>query len=477
MINPVLIPSKQMRFEPCSKDELDQIHLATLEVLETVGVKIRSEKVLDLVEDFGAEVDRKKQLVLLPSDLVEEHIRHFPQEVKLHTRDLKHTYDLSPWRVHFTNQCSAFVLDLDGKYREPQLQDTKDFVRLADSLGNVHIVNRPGAQDAPKSVVDAYEFEAITLNTTKPFFIDCYHGAESVRRYTKMASIILGDDYEKYHMFWVTGCCTSPLVWDEIAIGTTMEMSKHNYPVSFAGQPNLASNGPTTVAGSTVIANAEFISGAVISQFVRRGAPVMYMGFAYGLDMRTGQAATGNPEHNSITALCAQMSRFYRAPSVVIANTDAYVSDPQLGYEKGLACLISAMTGSNIVFAIGAMGPSLSFEGAVIDDEIVSMVRQFIEGIEVSDKTLAVDVIRKVGPGGHYLSQLHTRDYHEKELFLANLSNKKSYGAWKAENAKTVPEKARKKAKQLIETHEPVQLEKGIQKDLREYVQTLEKTV
>lgn len=231
------------------------------------------------------------------------------------------------------------------------------------------------------------------------------------------------------------------------------------------------------MAGSLTLSVAEVLAGVTLSQSVRKGTSNLFLGFAYGMDMRTGQAATGSPEHNLFTAATAQISRYYGLPSVVIANTDAYLSDAQAGYEKALALMTSILSGANIVFSIGAMGPSLSFEAAVIDNEVVSMVRRMAEGIEVTDETIAVDLIKKVGPGGHYLTDPHTRSHFRKELFISGISNKKSHGAWMKEGGRRVDEKAKELAKQLVATHEPKPLERDVMEALRKYIERLEKNL
>lgn len=233
MISEPVQPRESLLIKPLSEEDLNRIHASALEILERVGVKIRHKAGLSLLKERGAAVDQEGEIVHIPSHLVEEALKSAPKQVSLRGRDKKNSLSLSGCRVHLSNECAAFITDLEGRYREPGKKDTEDFVRLADALENVHIVNRPGARDVPEEFMDVYEFEAIVKNTTKPFFMDMYHGPETVRRLVEMSKITLGEDLaEDQHLFWSGACSSSPLVYDELAAGTIIEMAKYGVPTS-----------------------------------------------------------------------------------------------------------------------------------------------------------------------------------------------------------------------------------------------------
>ena len=197
------------------------------------------------------------------------------------------------------------------------------------------------------------------------------------------------------------------------------------------------------------------------------------------MDQRDANLAQGAVEQALLNAATAQIARFYGIPSRGAgATTDSKMIDFQAGSETSMTAYLAALAGVNyIIYSVGSLESSLtmSYEKCVIDNEMLGGIKRVLKGIGVNKATLAVDVIGKVGPGGHYLSEKHTREFLEKEHYLVEVTDRSMRDAWEKRGAKEVREKARDKAKKILESHEPTPLDKDIQRELRMIVEEVKK--
>jgi trimethylamine--corrinoid protein Co-methyltransferase len=464
--------------EPLNKSELYSICSSAIEVLETVGVRIQDQEMLQLLRDAGADVDPDEKVAKMPEYLVKEALMREPRQVNMAGRDGTHTLKLGSGRTYFANQDASFMEDRKTRqWRASTKNDVEKFAKLNDALENVGLIVRPAARDISPEIMDLHEFEAVVHNTTKPFHLGPYRGADSITDFVKMASIARGHDkrLSDRPLFSVAACCTSPLSWDVWSLSILKECAKHRSPVYVAGQPTLGGTGPVTLAGSLVVGTAEVLSGVVMGQLVNRGTPVMYWDGAYPVDQRTGVSATGSPEHALINFATPQVCKFLGIPSCVIALTDAFTFDAQAGYEKSFSFMSAILGRADIVWGVGGMGPCLSYTQAVIDDEIVEMNLRIARGIEVNDDTLALDVIKRVGPGKAFIGDRHTKDHHRRELVLPSVSNRLPRQLWESRGRPEIGSSALKRANELIETHHVDPISKDIASELKDFISRREK--
>jgi trimethylamine--corrinoid protein Co-methyltransferase len=341
------------------------------------------------------------------------------------------------------------------------------------------MLNTPGVRDVHEAVMDVHEFDALVNNTTKPFQLITFRGFQSVKAFIEMASMVVGSREEllKKPLFTVGPGGTCPLIRTKEQLDTLMFIAENRIPASLSGQPVAGGTSPATIAGNIIVGNAEILSGIVAFQMIRKGSPVYYLGISYAMDMRTGITATGSPERSILNLVIPQISRYYGIPCAVIANTDAPVSDAQSGSEKSFGILTSLQSQANLVWGVGGMGASMSCTQAIIDDEIIDMAKRIMEGFEISQDTLALDVIDAVGPGGNFLTQRHTKDYYMKEIISPIISNRLSRGAWEGKDTKQLSDKSKDFVKRILKTHEPEPLDKNIRKSLREYIIKRQKSI
>jgi trimethylamine--corrinoid protein Co-methyltransferase len=214
------------------------------------------------------------------------------------------------------------------------------------------------------------------------------------------------------------------------------------------------------------VANAELLSGLVIAQLTREGAPFVYGGGVAIMDMWTGGVSYAAPEFLINMAALCDLGRYYRLPVFSFgACSDSKAFDQQAALEGALWTLVTALAGGNLSHDVGYMDSGLtsSMEMTVMGDELIGMVRRFMRGIEVNAETMALDVIDQVGPGGHFLSEEHTRRHFRQSNWVPTLIDRNNYDIWQAQGALTYGQRANDRVRQILESHQPQPLPAEIQ--------------
>jgi trimethylamine--corrinoid protein Co-methyltransferase len=269
-----------------------------------------------------------------------------------------------------------------------------------------------------------------------------------------MAEALAGgkEELKKRPMFTTIICTVSPLHQERYGMDLALTLAEAGIPVSFYPMPILGATGPITIAGSAVVNNAEFLSGATLVQLAHPGAPVMHGGGPTAMYMNSGAYASNSPEAILIRSVQGHMADFYGVPAWYGAGaTTAKEPGIQSAYENALAMFMAYSNGADVTFGTGLLDGSriLCLENMVVDDEIIGMVKRILTGIEVSKETLAVDLIKKMGFNGNYLFDNHTRA-HVRELWQAKLGETGNYDGWKNAGAKSTTEKAQEKVAEIL---------------------------
>jgi len=466
-----------------TSDELHEIHSATIEILERVGVKVLEDKALQMLGEAGAYINVKEKIARIPEYLVKEAIKKAPCCFTLYGRDPKYKLRFEDKRVYFSMGNGAKrVLDLEtGKPRTPTLKDLEDFFRLADALENIHHQSSAAKpRDVPDSVVHVYQLFVQIKNTTKPLEGTTY-GYKRAMDDIRMLSILAGDEEELRKKPMVLGYHNpvSPLQHSKELTQGLMVYAKYKQPLIIAPEAEAGATAPVTLAGLLVQQNAEILSGIVMAELVNPGTPVLYGTVSTIIDMKTGTVAYGAIESGLINVATAQLAQYYGLPSRGTGGgTDSKIPDIQAGFEKAITLLMAALAGINFIYnAAGSLDSSLtvSYEQTVIDNEICGIVSRALRGIEINDETLAIDIIEHIGPGGHYLAQQHTLKYLTKEHYLPKLLNRQSWERWEKEGSKDLREVAREEARRILKEHRPEPLDRDIEEELKKIIKEVEK--
>ncbi len=302
-------------------DEIQDIHLATLEVLGRTGVWVEDDAALDLFEAGGADVERDARIVRLPAHLVEDAVRSAPSSITLCGRVPENDIVLEPGRVGFTNFGEGIkVTDPEtGALREPTKRDVAEATRLIDALPEIDVVERPiGAHDVPQDAVPLHNAEAIFANTTKHVFIGPING-HLLERVVEMAAAVVGGAaaLRRRPLVSFITCPVSPLKLVKDCCEIIMGAARSGSTVNVLSMAMAGASSPVSLSGTLVTHNAEVLSGITLAQLTRRGAPVVYGSSTTAMDLRLASASVGSPECGLINAAVAQLARFYLLPSWV----------------------------------------------------------------------------------------------------------------------------------------------------------------
>ena len=453
------------RLQVASEDQIDQLHQATVEVLERTGVQITHPRALELFDGAGAQVDGDR--VRIPAWLVEKAIQTAPSRVVLGDRSGRRTVFLEGSKVWFgpSVDCIDFLDPLTGQRRRFVSDDCAITSTVADALPNYTWVMTIGmADDVPPDVADRVIAKQVFTHTQKPL-VFCCKDVNSVRDIHEMAVLIAGGE-EQFHR---APTCVhysepiSPLLYYDPAVEKIIYCAEKGIPLINFPAPQAGSTAPATFAGEVVQGSAESLSGLVLAQLVRPGAPFIYGSFTTVMDMRTTIFSYGAPEMSLMVAVMAQLAQRYRLPFFGTAGcSDAKFPDAQAAAEAAFSCLSSALSGANLVHDSGWLdhGSLASPAYMVLVNEVLHMVKGFTGGMSVSEETLALDVIDRAGPGGHYLEDEHTYN-HFKDVWYSDLFDRTILDEWRAQGHRQFTERLRDKTEQFM-AHESESLPEAV---------------
>ncbi len=462
-----------LRFRPrmavVSDEQIQQLHLATLELLERTGIQITHPRALELLHGGGARVDGKR--VRLPSWLVESAIRQAPARVILGKRNGERSVFLEGDKVWFgpSLDCIDYLDPLTGERSRFTTDHCRVTATVADALPNFSWVMTIGmADDVPADVADRHIAKQVLTYTEKPL-VFCCKDVNSVRDIYDMAVVVAGGEERFFQAPTVVHYSEpiSPLLYYDPAVDKILFCAEKGIPLINYPAPQGGSTAPATFAAEVVQGSAESLSGLVLAQLVRPGAPFIYGAFATVMDMKTTIFSYGAPEMSLMVAAMAQLAQHYHLPFFGTAGcSDSKLPDAQAAAEAAFSCLSSALSGANLVHDSGWLdhGSVASPAYIVLVNEVLHMVNQLVRGLPVNDETLALDLMDRTGPGGHYLQADHTLK-HFRDVWYSRLFDRSIYAQWRERGAPTFDERLRDQTRKVMD-HQPAPLPPEVAREL-----------
>ncbi len=459
-----------------SPEDIRKLHEATLEVIETVGIRFPSQRAQEIWASHGAQVDAKTGIVKAPAHLIESAMKKAPPAYSLGARDEKQDLLLDGQHVWVaTDGCGVEIIDLySGERRRSRLQDVEEIARVADASPEVgfHWVAL-SAQDKPAHTRGLHELSAVWRNSTKHVQTESIYNVAEAKAAVEMATAVAGskEALRKRPVLSLMQCTAPPLGHDGGSLDAALIGAEAGLPVGFMTMAACLTTGPATMAGNLVVGNAEVVAGTALIQLAFPGAPVFYAAAQTASDLRNGAYTGGGPEDFLFGAANGILADFYDIPiSMGSFATGAKEPNWQAGVENSLSTFMASIQVSDMLLGVGFLHGSRiwSFEQMLMDCEIYEIVRRTLAGIEVNEETIALEAIKAVGPGGNFLTQKHTRA-HMREIFIPNYLDRRPYNIW--EEKKDGPRDwAREKARQLVETHQPDPLDPAIVREFERII-------
>lgn len=458
-----------------SEDDIESLHQATLHILWNTGVKVENQEAVDLFRAAGARVEAKGEhhIVHLPAHLVEDNIGSAPRTTTYYGRDAEKDYVMEPKRVGFSTfgECVQVIDPATKEVRSTTQHDLANATRLCDCLDEIDVVERAmGSLDRRPELQAVYNYAAMVENTGKHVLLG-FNSAKNTRQIYEIASLCAGGEEPLKQRPIVTAfvCPISPLTLAQTCCEVTLECARLGLGIAVIPMSLAGASATATLAGQVAMHNAEVLSAVVLAQLANKGMPCTYASCSTIMDMRFAGPAVGAPEYGIIGAGLSKLAQFYGLPCWVGGgHSDSKLPDAQAAYEATLTATVSALAGANIVYGAGCLEQGMTFDFAklVMDAEMIRGIHQTIRGIQVNDRTLALDVIHQVGPGGEYLTHQHTYQ-NMRAMSQSKLFDRKNRESWvKSSGGKDLTERAYDFAAKMLDSHQPLELPGGAKEQM-----------
>lgn len=447
-----------------SKADIEAIHQTTVQILAEIGLRVKSAAAREIFASRGAIVDSASEIVKIPEKMLEEAIKTAPSRVILYGQEERFDLHLEKDRTYLgTGGTVLFALDREtGQKRKTNTHDVRDIARMVDALENVafYVINTYPT-DVPDEAADINRFYWAVTNTAKHVMGGMYT-MPGLRAAIRMAETIAGSPEklrERPFVSFIT-LMVSPLVMDELYTDFMIEVAQKGLPLAIPSEPLAGATAPVTLAGTIALNNAESLAGITLAQLVNPGTPVLYGSTSSIMDMNQGFYVAGAIESAMINAGLAQMAQYYQLPMYGTGGmSDAKTVDCQAGYESALTAMTVALSGCNYIHdAVGLleMCQVFSYEKMLIDNEILGNVFRVMRGVEVNPETLALERLREVGPGGHFLADIHTVQHVRQEFFFPRVSDRRTRMAWEEAGSPDTAARAHRMVSRILAEHKPM---------------------
>ena len=463
-----------------SEEQQHEIYQAAVEMLERTGAVVHDKEALELFEKAGAWVEGER--VRFPAGLTEWAVKSAPSRVTLYNREGERSMVLGGRNTYYgPGPTNTYHRDPEtGERRRPVNKDNENAGKVCDALENIDFAMDLGTPTGvTDTLADVYAFKALITNCRKPIV----HWGFDIEQYEymiEMAAEVVGGmaELQKKPFFCLYSEPTSPLVHSREAIAKAIFAAKKRVPIVYTPCVMLGGTTPATMASTIALGIAESLVGIIASQLVHEGSPIIMGGVYAIMDMKTTVFSYGSPEFHLMQAGIAEVAHYMDIPVFGTAGcTDSHTLDGQAAGEATMSILMAAQSGANLVHDVGYTGSGSmgSLYQLVMCNEIIAMVKRFMRGIEVTDETLGLDVIDRVGPGGHHLADEHTMKFFKSETWFPSLINRMRYDEWKnRENASTMGDRVKAKMLDIIKNHEVPALPDDVLKKIDTIVEKAE---
>ncbi len=450
------------KFKPVdilSEEEIQSIHRGALYVLEKTGMRIEHEKALKLCADNGCAVDVQDRRVRFPPWLVEESLRRCPSSYVIQARDPDLDLMVGGNTLYFMQGMGMRYVEMDTwETRPASVSEHREAMIVADALENLHLTDGVffymERQGIPPAMVMLENLASGLRHSSKAQHFGYQRDCEIFAiKMAKALGINLNCEMDT----------AFPLTIYKGALEAAWRYIEADIAIMPCMGITMGAEGPATFASSTVLAIAATMAWVVLAQLIKPGAPLVIEHGLKPMDMLRGSPRYGGVEHALTTSMMNQILRRYQIPSCPSAGftSTSKKFDYQAAYQKATGALISALSGGNILIFQGGSSVELLYHPvlSILDDDVAGWIGRYLEGVTVTDETMAIDLINQVGPiPGHYLGTAHTREWWQKEQFIPKVADLEAYPVWIKSGKKDALELAKERMAEILETHKPTPL-------------------
>ena len=465
------------RYRPLSDEDVLAIHRTALRLLAEVGLADAPPSGMEILTRAGCTLSDRGRL-LFPKALVEDTLakaaRHFP----LYAQNPR--FDLEPWgkKVYFgTAGAAVNMVNVDGSYRESQIQDLYDIGRIVDTMEHIHFFQRAVV---PRDLPDPYEMDFNTcyaaVSSTTKHVGSSWVQPEHLKASLEMLHVIAGgeDKWRERPFVSQSNCFVVPPMKFATDACRCLELAvEGGMPVLLLSAGQAGATAPAALAGALAQEVAECLAGLVYVNAIKPGHPAIFGTWCFVSDLRTGAMSGGSPEQALLSSAAGQMAHFYDLTGGTASGmTDSKTADGQAGAEKGLNHALVGNAGANMIYESAGMHASLlgfSLESLVIDNDTIGMAQRTIKGIDVTEEKLSFETIKDVclnGPG-HYLGSSQTLELMQTEYIYPGVGDRRSPNEWIEQGSTDVVARAAKKVREILLSHFPSHISEAVDAEIR----------
>ena len=463
-----------------SDDLLEKIVSEAKILLCKLGIEIHNDKILSMLSDHGAEVDTKSRRVSLTPDILERSLATVPSKFSLYDVTGRETHHFSDNKVYFTPG-SAAINVLDGatdRMRPPVTQDYRDYLKVVSQME--HIASQSTAlipSEVPEKVSDSYRLYLSLLFCEKPVVT----GAFTIEGFDLMKELLLAVRGNRVQLeekpLAVFSCCpTAPLKWSDVTSQNTVDCALYSIPVEFISMPLSGFIAPVTLVGTLIQHTAETLSGIVISQLTRPGAPILYGGSPAIFDVRYQTTPMGAVETMMVDCAYNEIGKYLGIPTqAYIGLSDAKRLDAQAGLESSMGATLAALAGINNISGPGMIDfeSCFSIEKLVVDNQLCGMVSRLIEGIEPKEDFPSLPRFEELLKEGHLLISDHTRRYWPEEHYVPTaIIDRANRSRWERDGSTTLFQRAQEEVKKCLRDYQPSRIADDVKTELKDLMET-----
>ncbi|MEM8813759.1 MAG: trimethylamine methyltransferase family protein [Pseudomonadota bacterium] len=467
-----------MKQKALSDDRIEAIHEAALRVLEELGIKVLNDQARALFKRAGASVDPDTWMVRIDRGLVAEALEAAPSEFDMVGGSPDRTVRMGGDSVAFV--CVGgppHASDLDRGKRPSTLEDSRNFMRLSQHFDVIHLQSPScEAQDIDVTLRHLSFTESQLSLSDKPLFIFA-RGTEQVRDGFEMTRIVRG----------VSDNAFADTVWCYTVINTNsprqldLPMCQGIIDFAEAGQASVitpftlaGAMAPVSIAGALTLQHAEALSGIVLAQIVRKGAPVVYGSFTSNVDMKSGAPAFGTPEYVKAAIAGGQLARHIGLPWRGSSPNASNAPDEQSMHETAMSAWGSMLGGVNMMLHSAGWlegGLTASLEKFILDVEMLQSFAEIFQPLDATETEIGFDAIAAVEPGGHFFGSEHTMERYETAFYEPLVSDWRNFGQWTEAGGLTASQRANGIWKSILGSFEAPPMDPGRREEMDAFIE------
>jgi trimethylamine--corrinoid protein Co-methyltransferase len=448
--------NRPVMFTSLSQDQITLLHEASLEIMARTGMRFYEQEALDLFKKGGADIADGNR-VFIPPHLVEWALHTAPKNITIFDRTGRRAMSLGGYRSYFgVGSDCMYLYDLHtGERRKAVLEDVVQGVRLVDALPNLDFVmSMFMPSDVAEVTYERHQMAVMLRESTKPIVFVGMEATSTVRA-VEMAAVVAGglESLQRYPFIINYVNVTSAFRHNQDSVQRLLYAAERNLPSIYAPSKSRGTMAPMTVAGALALGNAGQLAGLVLSQLKREGSPFLRSKpGGDGMDMRSMVSLYTAPDGGPFGW---ELAHYYGIPIFGTAGcSDAKVFDGQAAAEAALTLFDNAINGANLIHDIGYLDCAMtgSLELVAFCDEAIGWLRRYLRKLEISEETLALDLIHEIGPDGHFVETAHTLRHVRKD-WRPTLFDRLNYHRWAAEGGTTLQQRANQKVQEIIKEH------------------------